>query len=240
MIRTSYDAPDTLTRPNAWRSEAACLREDANLFFPDGTTGPWLVIIEQAKAVCRSCPVIESCLKFAMESRATDGIFGGLTTDERHGYRRSSAYRRAQPPNRSTPQAAPKTLTEAFARHTKRAEDGHLLWYGGEKLKFQGAIYTALQAAFIVAHGREPDGPVRRTCGIDCYRGDHLTDSVIRERHAAAQKAAKPAREPAKCGTRSGYQKHVREKTVICGPCRQANTDADRRLRRTGTTKVAV
>lgn len=47
-------------------------------------------------------------------------------------------------------------------------------------------------------------------------------------------------REPAKCGTRGGYQKHLREKTEICAPCRQANTDADNRLRRTGTTKASA
>ncbi|MFD5814364.1 WhiB family transcriptional regulator [Streptomyces sp. NPDC127038] len=47
-------------------------------------------------------------------------------------------------------------------------------------------------------------------------------------------------REPAKCGTRAGYQKHQREKSAICAPCRQANTDADNRLRRTGTSKVAA
>jgi hypothetical protein len=48
---------------------------------------------------------------------------------------------------------------------------------------------------------------------------------------------AKRSRKPAECGTRSGYQKHLRDKTEICAPCRQANTDADNRLRRTGTTK---
>lgn len=52
-------------------------------------------------------------------------------------------------------------------------------------------------------------------------------------------KASAQKREPAKCGTRPGYQKHLRENTVICAPCRQANTDADNRLRRTGTTKAA-
>jgi hypothetical protein len=46
--------------------------------------------------------------------------------------------------------------------------------------------------------------------------------------------------EPAVCGTNSGYRKHVRDKTPICGPCRRAHADADNRLRRTGTTKVAV
>ncbi|MCG0066267.1 WhiB family transcriptional regulator [Streptomyces tricolor] len=55
-----------------------------------------------------------------------------------------------------------------------------------------------------------------------------------------APSSRKRKRQPAKCGTRSGYQKHLREKTEICGPCRQANTDADNRLRRTGTTKASV
>lgn len=68
-----------------------------------------------------------------------------------------------------------------------------------------------------------------------------------RARRRAAEQASeagpgkpKPKRMPAQCGTRSGYQKHVREKTKICDPCRQANTDADNRLRRTGTTKVSA
>jgi hypothetical protein len=68
---------------------------------------------------------------------------------------------------------------------------------------------------------------------------------VLRRRARVEQAASAPVpakskvkRQPAKCGTRGGYQKHLREKTVICGPCRQANTDADNRLRRTGTTKA--
>lgn len=45
-------------------------------------------------------------------------------------------------------------------------------------------------------------------------------------------------RAPAKCGTRSGYQRHLRERSRICAPCRQANTDAYNRLVRTGTTRA--
>jgi hypothetical protein len=60
----------------------------------------------------------------------------------------------------------------------------------------------------------------------------------LQERQAASPAPVKKKREPARCGSRSGYQKHVREKTQICAPCRQANTDADARLRRTGTTRV--
>jgi len=59
-------------------------------------------------------------------------------------------------------------------------------------------------------------------------------------RKKAAPAPAKTPREPAKCGTDAGYRKHVREKTEKCGPCRRAHADADARLRRTGTTKVAA
>lgn len=53
-------------------------------------------------------------------------------------------------------------------------------------------------------------------------------------------KAATTPREPAKCGTRSGYQRHRANGEEACAPCRQANTDADNRLRRTGTTKAVA
>lgn len=48
-----------------------------------------------------------------------------------------------------------------------------------------------------------------------------------------------PPAPPAACGTRSGYQKHRRLGETACDPCRQANSDADRRLRNTGTTAAA-
>ncbi|MEV5957250.1 WhiB family transcriptional regulator [Streptomyces sp. NPDC051987] len=47
-------------------------------------------------------------------------------------------------------------------------------------------------------------------------------------------------REPAQCGTRAGYRRHRAAGEDACGPCRQANTDADNRLRRTGTSKAAA
>ena len=52
-----------------------------------------------------------------------------------------------------------------------------------------------------------------------------------------APQAPATKRKPARCGTNSGYRKHLREKTQICGPCRRAHADADARLRRTGSTK---
>lgn len=72
-----------------WRSRATCLGEDPELFFPIGQTGPALVQIEEAKAICRRCEVIYTCLRWAMESGADTGVWGGLSDDERRSlYRR--------------------------------------------------------------------------------------------------------------------------------------------------------
>ena len=60
-----------------WRHRAACLDEDPELFFPIGNTGPALLQIEEAKAVCRRCPVMETCLQWALESGQDAGVWGG-------------------------------------------------------------------------------------------------------------------------------------------------------------------
>ena len=57
-----------------WRHRALCRDEDPELFFPIGTTGPALVQIEQAKGVCRRCPVIESCLDWALRPENADAV----------------------------------------------------------------------------------------------------------------------------------------------------------------------
>ena len=36
-----------------WRDRAICREDDPELFFPIGTSGPALLQIQQAKAVCR-------------------------------------------------------------------------------------------------------------------------------------------------------------------------------------------
>lgn len=77
-----------------WRHRAACLDEDPELFFPIGNTGPALHQIEQAKAVCHRCPVLQTCLKWALESGQDAGIWGGLSEDERRALRRRTARQR--------------------------------------------------------------------------------------------------------------------------------------------------
>jgi WhiB family transcriptional regulator, redox-sensing transcriptional regulator len=74
-----------------WRHRALCRDEDPELFFPIGNTGPAIVQLEQAKAVCRRCPVTDECLSWALESGQDAGIWGGMGEDERRALKRRGA-----------------------------------------------------------------------------------------------------------------------------------------------------
>ncbi|MFC5647076.1 WhiB family transcriptional regulator [Kitasatospora cinereorecta] len=71
-----------------WRHRAAFREEDPELFFPIGETGVSLLQIEEAKAVCRRCPVLISCLAWALETRQETGVWGGISESERRHLRR--------------------------------------------------------------------------------------------------------------------------------------------------------
>jgi WhiB family redox-sensing transcriptional regulator len=72
-----------------WRDVAACRDTSPDLFFPVGTTGPALEQIEQAKAVCRQCPVSAPCLEFALVTNQDSGVWGGTSEEERRKLRRA-------------------------------------------------------------------------------------------------------------------------------------------------------
>jgi WhiB family redox-sensing transcriptional regulator len=74
-----------------WRDNAACLDEDPELFFASGSTGPALRQIAEAKAVCRGCEVVDTCLRWAVEARQETGVWGGLSEDERRTLKRRNA-----------------------------------------------------------------------------------------------------------------------------------------------------
>ena len=74
-----------------WRHRSACLEEDPELFFPIGNTGPALLQIEEAKAVCRRCDVMDTCLRWALETGQDAGVWGGLSEDERRALKRRNA-----------------------------------------------------------------------------------------------------------------------------------------------------
>ena len=74
-----------------WRNRAACLDKDPELFFPVGNTGPALLRIEAAKAVCRRCEVVETYLERAMKSGQDFGVWGEMSEDERRALKRRYA-----------------------------------------------------------------------------------------------------------------------------------------------------
>jgi WhiB family redox-sensing transcriptional regulator len=76
----------------SWMSRGACQREDPELFFPIAATGPALLQISAAKAVCSRCSVHASCLSYAMATMP-EGVWGGTTGEERRGMREHPGWR---------------------------------------------------------------------------------------------------------------------------------------------------
>jgi WhiB family redox-sensing transcriptional regulator len=76
-----------------WLDSAACADEDPDVFFPVGTTGPAMDDVEAAKEVCRRCPVIMECLRWAVATEQTTGVWGGTSEVERAGLLRAERRR---------------------------------------------------------------------------------------------------------------------------------------------------
>ena len=79
-----------------WRHIAACREVDPELFFPIGNSGPALLQIEEAKQVCRRCPVTDECLRWAIDSGQDAGVWGGMSEDERRALKRRTVRLRAR------------------------------------------------------------------------------------------------------------------------------------------------
>ena len=75
----------------SWRDRARCRAEDPELFFPIGPSGPALKQLNEAKAICRRCPVAVDCLTWALSTGQPTGVWGGLSEDERRKLRRTTA-----------------------------------------------------------------------------------------------------------------------------------------------------
>lgn len=72
-----------VTPMNDWRDRAACLGEDPELFFTEGTGHPSQLQIAQAKQVCRRCPVKAECLAWAVGAGDQWAVAGETTPAER-------------------------------------------------------------------------------------------------------------------------------------------------------------
>ncbi len=76
-----------------WQEEALCRQHENIIFFGDEGESE----LEKqgresrAKAICRTCPVQDPCLEFAMDTNQKYGIWGGLTSKERASLKRRRA-----------------------------------------------------------------------------------------------------------------------------------------------------
>ena len=82
MTRESYNMRGYLD--NSWRAEARCLGESTEMFVPpyQMAADPRAKIrlrkfVENAAAICETCPVKEECLKYGRDTRSF-GVFGGV------------------------------------------------------------------------------------------------------------------------------------------------------------------
>jgi WhiB family transcriptional regulator, redox-sensing transcriptional regulator len=68
-----------------WQLQAACRGMGGEVFFhPDAERGPSKMRRDAAaKAICHSCPVMDSCARHALAVREPYGVWGGLTVEER-------------------------------------------------------------------------------------------------------------------------------------------------------------
>ncbi|MGN7798558.1 WhiB family transcriptional regulator [Leifsonia sp. 22587] len=69
-----------------WMSVAACTDTDPDVFFPEG-----LETTRDVRWICKSCPVREQCLEFALSSGIEHGVWGGLAQTELQRRKRQNA-----------------------------------------------------------------------------------------------------------------------------------------------------
>ncbi len=82
-----------------WQEDAACREYDNILFFGEDQGESELERQHreaEAKAVCQRCPVMQSCLEWALSSGQDSGVWGGLSEDERRALKRRTARTRVR------------------------------------------------------------------------------------------------------------------------------------------------
>jgi WhiB family redox-sensing transcriptional regulator len=66
--------------PVARYPDVACKPHDTPTFFPDGKNA---AAVKKAKSICARCPYRDECAAWALRVREPDGVWGGLTAEER-------------------------------------------------------------------------------------------------------------------------------------------------------------
>lgn len=64
--------------PDSWQEDAACRDADIGVFFSLDDEDQ-----RAAQELCKTCPVQQDCLRFAIENREMYGIWGGMQESDR-------------------------------------------------------------------------------------------------------------------------------------------------------------
>ena len=246
--------PDSLAHSTDWLEHAVC-KDYPDAMHPDNNEAG----IAYAKTICGRCPVQMACLQDALRIGDNEhGIRGGLRPNERRAVAKRLTEEQYGDPDAIANAvqhvlhpSLERTLQQIWEEHTYPLPDGHIGWRGNRTPRYQDGNRTPGWVSFVLDRGREPDGPVRRTCEVEgCAHPRHVADNQERwERQqtepaqagleeAPAAKAG--GRKLAECGTHSAYQRHVRNKEPIDDACRAANAAAHARYARTGSTKATA
>ena len=78
---------DTEQEREDWQNRAECLGQDEAIFFPDDGN------YEPARTICNRCDVRLVCLDYAMRHKIKDGMWGGVSPEQRRKARRRQRLR---------------------------------------------------------------------------------------------------------------------------------------------------
>jgi WhiB family redox-sensing transcriptional regulator len=80
--------PESRYTSEEWKLDGVCRTVDPDLWFPEiHQTGA------AAKKLCRTCPVIDECLQYALDNGEAYGVWGGMGSTERKLIRRRAKIR---------------------------------------------------------------------------------------------------------------------------------------------------
>ena len=74
LITAPHD-PDSAT---VWMADGNCRLHPPATFFPSDGVG-----VDKARKICRDCPVVDTCLDYALEERIDHGVWGACSERER-------------------------------------------------------------------------------------------------------------------------------------------------------------
>jgi WhiB family transcriptional regulator, redox-sensing transcriptional regulator len=78
-----HNLPPPLVDEWSWQQQGSCQGYPTEVFFPEGRGHRLRRREEQAKRICRDCPVIALCRDYALRAPEAYGIWGALTPRER-------------------------------------------------------------------------------------------------------------------------------------------------------------